>query len=179
MNRIFILMLVALFLSAASGCRNKNNNQDADAMDTQTAMVVYLAFSEVLAQIEYVPNNLKGNIKVTINSPHGGHVDVTGTATFDEETQKIHWQLTVGWKHYVYKLGNTDLAFNGTMTYAGNATATNMTARFVTYPRITVSGTINGTAVNSEITFNFMVWVSNNHGSIEGEINGRSFSVSF
>jgi len=176
---INIFILAALILFSSSGCLKKASNT-AGANDTQTAMVIYQAFGEVFSQIQFTPSpELKGGINQTINSPFGGHVTVTGTATYDEVSQRVNWMLSIGWWSYRMVSGGNDLTFSGLMSYSGFSNSAGTTSAHFSSSKLTVKGTMNGTSVDHDWDYRFDINVSNGHGSISGEMDGRSFSFSF
>jgi len=177
----FILGVIILLLVA--GCAKKVEDltgATTGATDTQTAMAIVSAFNTVFSQIQFTPtDNPVGSIDQTINGPNGGSVHVTGTATLDQTTQKVNWSITLNWSNYRFLQGSNDFTLNGQMTYSGYSDASGVEAHFAA-PNINIKGTMNGSSVDVTISFSFDLKVnSSGHGSISGNIDGRSFSNSF
>ena len=177
---INIFFLAAVILLGSSGCSKKTNDPNAGVNDSQTALVIYQAFGEVFSQIQYTPGpNLKEGINQTINSPFGGHVVVTGTATYDEVSQRVNWMLSIGWWSYRMVSGANDLTLNGLMSYSGFSNSAGTMAAHFSSPKLTLKGTMNGKSVDHDWNYSFDINVNNNHGSISGSMDGRSFSFTF
>lgn len=176
---IFILMSVILL--STSGCLKKTSDLNAGANDSQTAMVIYQAFGEIFSQIEYTPSpQSKGNINQTINSPSGGHVTVTGTATFDEVTGRTNWMLIIGWWSYRMISGGNDLTLSGQMSYSGFSNSAGTMSAHFSSTKLTLKGLMNGESVDHDWSYNYDININGSgHGSISGEMDGRSFSFNF
>jgi len=176
---ISTLMLCAVVPLIFSGCAKKTDELTAGATDSQTAMAIYSAFGTVFSQLQYTPtDNPAGNINQTINGTGGGNVVVTGTATMDQGSQHVNWNITLNWNNFKVSNGSDDYTLGGAMTYSGYAAANAAEAHF-SAPSLTINGTIGGTSIAGSISFGFDVSISGGHGTISGNINGRSFSSSF
>ncbi len=177
---ISVFLLTSFMLFSSSGCLKKANVNEG-ANDTQTAMVIYQAFGEVFSQIQYTPSpNLKEGINQTINSPYGGHVTVTGTATYDEVSERVNWMLNIGWWSYRMVSGSTDLTLSGLMSYSGFSNSAGTMSAHFSSSKLTLKGKMNGESVDHDWSYKFDINVNGSgHGTMSGEMDGRSFSYSF
>lgn len=177
---VSISMLVAAILVASPGCKKNKDSVSSGTLDTQASLLIYQAFGQVFSQVQYTPSaSLKEGINQTVNGPFGGHAVLTGTVTYDEVTGRVNWFLTFGWYSYRIVAGETDVTINGQMTYTGFTNSAGTMSAHFSSPLLTMRGTISGEQINHDWNYKFDLNVSNGHGSISGEMDGRSFSVTF
>gem|GEM_PF-6571281 len=181
---ISIFMLAAIVMLFSPGCAKKKTTTPAGPSDTQTATAIFTAFGTVFSQIQLAKSDNPSEtitINQTITSPSGGTCQVAGTMVSDPAGDGGTWSLTMTWNSYRYTDGATnDYTMSGQMTYTGTVNSTTATAHFAA-PAMTIKGKVSGVSVSETISYGFDESVNylTGHGSLTGNIAGRSFSYTF
>jgi hypothetical protein len=173
-KQFIILSMVALLIF--SGCKKDNTDNTSTLSDDQTAMAIYTAFGTVFSQLHL--KSTDENIDQTITSPNGGNVRVTGSASVNQTTGQVNWTITLNWNNYKFVQGSSDFTMNGQMSYSGYIGGTSAESSF-SASGFSMSGTVNGVSINSTISYSFDLTMTNGHGTLSGNVDGRPFSYSF
>ncbi len=177
-------MLAAIVMLFSPGCAKKKTDAPAGPSDTQTATAIFTAFSTVFSQIQVAKSDQPSEtitINQTITSPSGGNCVVTGSMTVTQTGDGGTWNITLAWNNYRYTDGATnDYTMSGQMTYTGTVTSTAATAHFAA-PAMSIKGKVAGITISETISYGFdeNVNMTTGHGSLTGNIAGRSFSYTF
>ncbi|MEI6681102.1 MAG: hypothetical protein WCO44_00665 [Bacteroidota bacterium] len=184
---ISMFMLASIVMLFISGCAKKKTDaaaSPAGPTDPQTATAIFTAFSTVFSQIQLAKSDNPSEtitINQTITSTSGGSCVVTGSMTTSQTGDGGTWNITLAWNNYRYTDGGTnDYTLSGQMTYTGSVNSTAVTAHFAA-PAMTIKGKVAGTSISETISYGFdeNVNMTTGHGSLTGNIAGRSFSYTF